>query len=410
MKKQKPFGRRPKSNGKTEPINENKFKSVLEKDRTQHAGRVVLFIHQFQHIGGGQTYTDAINDELRAQGYRVILLQTTSALTIFLHLLLYRGSIVLWSIYQEFPIFTFFIAHITGWRNYLIILNVWTKEAASPKEKSTRKIHLKVAVDKWWWWSKQLLVGMYADGLAHLSAYSKTLFFQQPGYAKLLKRKNSVIIQGGADRKIFHPIKSKEKKEMMKRFGLRSESTTILMAGRIDQRKNYEDGFKVFQRLISRRKSNHLFLYLLFSYSDEANDLSYFNYLLNKIHEYGIANQTRIISGIDHGQIAAYYQLADAFLMTSRYNEPFGLVSIESIACGCPVFGYRSCAMPEIISYHPDVFLAKTADIGKLTQKLNAYLDFSPTRKQRLKKGLLDGIKQYRWRMTTKKLTSLFSS
>ena len=45
--------------------------------------------------------------------------------------------------------------------------------------------------------------------------------------------------------------------------------------------------------------------------------------------------------------LAALYRRAAVVLMPSRWQEPFGIVGIESLACGTPVVGYRSGGIPE---------------------------------------------------------------
>ena len=52
--------------------------------------------------------------------------------------------------------------------------------------------------------------------------------------------------------------------------------------------------------------------------------------------ELGIADLVRIEGTVPHDAIPAYYRAADATLITSR-SESFGLVAIESSACGSPV-------------------------------------------------------------------------
>jgi glycosyltransferase involved in cell wall biosynthesis len=48
-----------------------------------------------------------------------------------------------------------------------------------------------------------------------------------------------------------------------------------------------------------------------------------------------------------------------ATLMPGRWPEPFGLVAIESLACGTPVLARPSGALPEIIRHGQDGFLAR---------------------------------------------------
>ncbi|ARN76895.1 hypothetical protein BST97_02135 [Nonlabens spongiae] len=64
-------------------------------------------------------------------------------------------------------------------------------------------------------------------------------------------------------------------------------------------------------------------------------------YLDNQFVEY--------VGHLEHDEIKVYLSRAKASLFTSLWNEPYGLVLAESLACGTPVLAYDSGASPEII-------------------------------------------------------------
>jgi glycosyltransferase involved in cell wall biosynthesis len=51
-----------------------------------------------------------------------------------------------------------------------------------------------------------------------------------------------------------------------------------------------------------------------------------------------------------------------AFLFPIDWPEPFGLVMIESLACGTPVVAHRSGSVPEIIEHGKTGFIVDTDD------------------------------------------------
>ena len=55
-------------------------------------------------------------------------------------------------------------------------------------------------------------------------------------------------------------------------------------------------------------------------------------------------------------------QKAEALINPIRWNEPFGLVMAESLACGTPVLSFASGAAPEIIDHGVTGFLENTAE------------------------------------------------
>lgn len=52
---------------------------------------------------------------------------------------------------------------------------------------------------------------------------------------------------------------------------------------------------------------------------------------------------------INQSQLAEYYQQSKLFLNPIKWEEPFGLVMIEAMACGTPVVAYARGSVPEII-------------------------------------------------------------
>lgn len=67
----------------------------------------------------------------------------------------------------------------------------------------------------------------------------------------------------------------------------------------------------------------------------------------------------RFINEIGHVGKAWLLKEADALLFPSRWNEAFGLVMIEALACGTPVIALGNGAVPEIIENGVTGFIAK---------------------------------------------------
>ena len=56
------------------------------------------------------------------------------------------------------------------------------------------------------------------------------------------------------------------------------------------------------------------------------------------------------------------YQNAKALLFPIQWEEPFGLVMIEAMACGTPVVAYNRGSVPEIVKHGETGFIANTYD------------------------------------------------
>lgn len=81
-------------------------------------------------------------------------------------------------------------------------------------------------------------------------------------------------------------------------------------------------------------------------YSDNTKD----NYWKQKIEPFIDGDQIQYIGFINDQKLKRdFLGNARALLMPSTWDEPFGLVMIEAMACGTPVIGLNSGAIPEII-------------------------------------------------------------
>ncbi len=68
------------------------------------------------------------------------------------------------------------------------------------------------------------------------------------------------------------------------------------------------------------------------------------------------------IGEIDSAQKKLWYHHARATLFPIQWDEPFGLVLIESMACGTPVVAFRKGAVPEIVNHGTTGFVVDSID------------------------------------------------
>jgi glycosyltransferase involved in cell wall biosynthesis len=73
-------------------------------------------------------------------------------------------------------------------------------------------------------------------------------------------------------------------------------------------------------------------------------------------------DQIRYLGPKTREELVGYYSAASALLFPSSTDEPFGLVAIESQACGTPVIMYRGGSRGELIKENETGFLCDTKD------------------------------------------------
>jgi glycosyltransferase involved in cell wall biosynthesis len=64
-----------------------------------------------------------------------------------------------------------------------------------------------------------------------------------------------------------------------------------------------------------------------------------------------LSDQIEYLGEVTHGEKVELLQDARATLFPIEWEEPFGLVMIESMACGTPVIATRWGAVPEVIEH-----------------------------------------------------------
>jgi glycosyltransferase involved in cell wall biosynthesis len=68
------------------------------------------------------------------------------------------------------------------------------------------------------------------------------------------------------------------------------------------------------------------------------------------------------VGEIDDSHKSAFLSGARALLFPIAWPEPFGLVMIEAMACGCPIIAFRRGSVPEVIEHGRTGFIVDTVD------------------------------------------------
>lgn len=88
--------------------------------------------------------------------------------------------------------------------------------------------------------------------------------------------------------------------------------------------------------------------------------------------ELGIANFLRFVGFRQGEALADTYRSHRVLVVPSTWPEPFGIVALEGLACGCRVIGSDQGGLPEAIG--PGGWTFPNGDVGALTQTLRLAL------------------------------------
>jgi D-inositol-3-phosphate glycosyltransferase len=197
-----------------------------------------------------------------------------------------------------------------------------------------------------------------------------------------------VVIPGGVDLERFSP---QPKAAARERLGLRREQKVVLFVGRIQRLKGLEVLLRAFARL------HELDAELLIvggrpGTTHESREISRLQHLAGKL---GIAERTRFVGAVPHEELPTYYSAADVSVMPSSY-ESFGLVAVESLACGTPVVATRVGGLTSIVRDGETGMLVPWRDADLFAERLLQILRDDGFR-QRLAGQARESVLEYGW-------------
>lgn len=133
----------------------------------------------------------------------------------------------------------------------------------------------------------------------------------------------------------------------------------LLFAGRIAPEKGVKEAIQV------ARMSHHR---LLIIGPVNHGSQGYFDQYIKP----ELDDQILYLGRMDQDQLPKYYQKAKAVLTPVQWEEPFGLTTVEAMACGAPVISLHRGAAPEIIEDGKTGFVVHSlADMVDAIQRID---------------------------------------
>lgn len=91
----------------------------------------------------------------------------------------------------------------------------------------------------------------------------------------------------------------------------------------------------------------------------EKSHIAYFN---EKVKPYLDGKQIRYVGLVDDEQKRRWLQGAKAMLFPIKWEEPFGIVMAEALACGVPVLAFKRGSVPEVIEHGKSGWIGDNID------------------------------------------------
>jgi D-inositol-3-phosphate glycosyltransferase len=175
-----------------------------------------------------------------------------------------------------------------------------------------------------------------------------------------------VVIPGGVDLERFRPLPTMAARAEL---GLRAEEKVVLFVGRIQRLKGLEVLLRAFARL-GDLDARLLIVGGRPGTSPESREITRLQHLATRL---GVAERTQFLGAVAHAELPTYYSAADVSVMPSSY-ESFGLVAVESLACGTPVVATRVGGLRSIVRDGETGLLVPWRDAELFAERLRRVL------------------------------------
>jgi D-inositol-3-phosphate glycosyltransferase len=147
------------------------------------------------------------------------------------------------------------------------------------------------------------------------------------------------VVPCGVNLDLFRP---RDKQAARKLLGLDEKTPTALYVGRFDPIKGID---RLLEAIGHLRQQKSVQLLIIGGEGPETEEFQDFQQMA---HELGIADSVTFVGRIEQNRLPPYYRAADTLVIPSHY-ESFGLVGLESLACGTPVVSTPVGAMSAIL-------------------------------------------------------------
>jgi glycosyltransferase involved in cell wall biosynthesis len=158
------------------------------------------------------------------------------------------------------------------------------------------------------------------------------------------------LIPGGVDTDKFTPVS--DKLSIRRRLRLPENGVVLLTVRNLVPRMGLENLLLAFKAAASHAPD----LYLVIAGDGPLKDR-----LRELARRERIAEKMVFAGFVPEGELPSYYQMADLFVLPTRELEGFGLVTLESLACGVPVAGTPVGGTKEILGRFDPGFLFRDA-------------------------------------------------
>ena len=244
------------------------------------------------------------------------------------------------------------------------------------------------AIDRWIYGFKFRRACRNADRIVAVSECTKRDIVHFFGTSE---EKIEVVYQG-CDERFRQRVSDEKKEEVRARYAL--PARYILYVGSIEERKN----LILLARALPLLQDREVHVIAVGRRTVEAERIDAF------VASVGMENRFRMISGVPHADLPAFYQMAEVFVYPSRF-EGFGIPLLEALCSGVPAIGCTGSCLEE--AGGPSSIYVSPDDAEALARALDGVLSDEALREKMVREGY-DYAERFRMEALTRQLVQLY--
>nr|WP_211658391.1 D-inositol-3-phosphate glycosyltransferase [Phytoactinopolyspora halophila] len=191
------------------------------------------------------------------------------------------------------------------------------------------------------------------------------------------------------------------------RLGLPEDAVVLLFAGRIQPLKAPDVLVRTAARLVAVDPSLRERLVVAIVGGPSGTGHERATDLHRLVGTLGLDDVVRVHPPVSQQQLAEWYRAADLTVVPS-YSESFGLVAVESQACGTPVVGSAVGGLRTAIAHDRSGLLVTGHDPGAWSRAIIDLLDH-PERFRQLRTGAVEHASRFGWDVTAARTLEVYA-
>ncbi|MDQ4074975.1 MAG: glycosyltransferase family 4 protein [Chloroflexota bacterium] len=206
-----------------------------------------------------------------------------------------------------------------------------------------------------------------------------------------------VELPNGVDTVLFSPNGDKLVRE---RYGIPARVKVLLFVAALDRAHHFKGLDRLLKALRALPEDTWLLVVgdgeMRAGYERQARQL-------------GVVDQVCFVGAVEHEDTPTFFRSADVTVLPSSPPESFGLVLLESLACGTPVLASDIPGVRTLVSKGEDGLLVRPVDVEDLATKLEIILSFPCEQRKRMgMAGRRKVEERYTWSRIGRELEALY--